>query len=172
MTCQAPEHPRSNGALSRLRFWPVIDPRQSFTHKRGAVSLGEAVGNTERFAPLLIGQQSNCSGPIGAPHAAGKAESLENAGQRIPDVLIGEGLVRQRAGAADFDGNVIMGAKRQQLRQIGEWLCRRRRFVRLRQTKMVDYQSRIRVPSRQLLDLVEASAASDIHRQCVLRRRS
>ena len=93
MTCQAPEHPRSNGALSRLRFWPVIDPRQSFTHKRGAVSLGKAVGNAERFDTLLIGQQSNCSGPIGAPHAAGKAESLENArhrGIRVCIILVPE----------------------------------------------------------------------------------
>ena len=66
----------------------------------------------------------------------------------------------------------MVGAERQQLRQIGEWLCRRWRFVRLRQAKMVDYQSRIRVPRRQLPGLVETSAAGDIYRQLMLCRRS
>src|SRR5947209_5214249 len=103
------------------------------------------VGDAESLDPLPIGQQSDRSSPIGAPHAPCEAKSLENTGKRIPDVLIGEGLVRQGAGTADFDRNVIVGAERQQLRQIGEWLRRRRRFMRLRQAKMVDYQSRIRV---------------------------
>ena len=36
--------------LSRLRLWPVIDPGQGFTHKRGAISLRKTVGNADHYA--------------------------------------------------------------------------------------------------------------------------
>src|SRR5215469_5454338 len=129
--------------LSRLRLWPVIDARQSFTHKRSAISLRKTVGNAESLDPLLIGQQPDRSGPVGSPHAPSETESVENAGNRIPDVLVREGLVRQCARAADFDRNVIVGAARQQLRQIGKWLRRRWRFI-----GVMAAMPRPRLPSR------------------------
>ena len=139
---------------SGLRPRPVIDALERLTHKKGAVAVGQAVGDAKRLDPLLVSQQPDRPGPVGAPHAAIEAENFEHAAERVPDVLVREGIVRQRARAADFDCDVIVGRERQQLWQIGERIRRRRRLVRLWQAKMVDYQPRIRVSRRQLPGLV------------------
>ena len=104
----------------------------------------------KRFDALLIGQHSDRSGPVGAPHAASEAKGIEDTAERIPDVTIREGLVRERASAADFHRNIIVGGQSQQFWQIGERLRGRRRLVRLRQAEMVDHQPRVGISRRQL----------------------
>ena len=74
---------------------PAINPLESFTHNCGSVAVREAVGNPKRFDPLLVGQHSDRAGPIGAPHAVAEAEGIEDAAERIPDVVIRERSVRQ-----------------------------------------------------------------------------
>src|SRR5712671_1969985 len=90
---------------SGLRWRPVINPLESITHKQGAVAVGQPVGDAKRLDPLLVGQQPDRSGPVSAPHAAIEAKGVEDAKERVPDVVVREGLVRQRAGATDFHRN-------------------------------------------------------------------
>jgi len=148
-----------NRAVSSLRLWPIVDPHQCLAHQRSAIALRQTMGDAKGVNALLVGQHSDCAGPVGAPHATVEAKSVEDPAERIPDISVRIGLVCQRAGAAYLDGNIIMGGERQQLRQIGERLGRRWWLVWLRQAKMVNHQPRIRVTSCQLASLVEASRA-------------
>jgi hypothetical protein len=121
----------------------VIDPLERLTHKQGPVTVGRAVGDAKRLDPLLVCQQPDRSDPVGAPHAATEAKGIEDAAERVPYVFVGEGLVRQGAGPADFHRDVVVGRQGQQLWQIGERLRRWWRLVRLWQAEVVDHQLRI-----------------------------
>jgi hypothetical protein len=92
----------------------------------------------------------------GSPSAAFEAKGVEDAKERVPDVSVKEGLVRQLAGAADFHCDVVVDRQGEQLRQFGERLRRRRWLVRLRQAKMIDHQPRIGIARCKLYRLVQA----------------
>jgi hypothetical protein len=119
---------RGDGAIrqhrSRVRRRPLIDPLERAPHQRGPVAVGQAIGDAKRLDPLLIRQHLDRACPVGPPQAAVEAERVEEASQRIPDVLVGERCVRQRAGAADFHGHVGVRRQGQQRGQVGE-RCRR-----------------------------------------------
>jgi hypothetical protein len=46
--------------------------------------------------PLLVGQHPDRAGPVGAPHTAIETKGVKDAKERVPDVIVREGLVRQR----------------------------------------------------------------------------
>src|SRR5215469_14777875 len=138
MSCAARSSSCQNRAVSSLHLRPIVDPHQCLAHQSGAVALRQTIGDPKGVNALLVGQHSDCAGPVGAPHATVEAESVEDPAERIPNIAIGKRLVRQRAGAAYLDGDIVMGGERQQLRQIGEGLRRRRRLVWLWQAKMVN----------------------------------
>ena len=91
-------------------------------HQRGPIAVGEPIGDAEGIDPLLVGQQCDSAGPIGAPHAAIEAEGIEDARQRIPDVLVRVRLARERAGAGDLNRDVGVLGELQHLRQVGKGL--------------------------------------------------
>src|SRR6516162_8439400 len=97
-----------NRAVSSLRLRPIVDPHQCLAHQSGAIALRQAIGDAKSVNALLVGQHSDCTGPVGAPHATVKAKSVKDPAEWIPDIAVGIGLVRQRAGAAYLDGDVIM----------------------------------------------------------------
>src|ERR1700732_3474420 len=95
-------------ALRLCPAWrPAIDPPQRLAHQNSPVAVGQAVGDAKRLDSLLVCQQRDGSGPVGAPHAAIESERVKDAAERIPQILVGEWLVRQRAGAGDLDRDVI-----------------------------------------------------------------
>jgi hypothetical protein len=53
---------------------------------------------TRSVDSLLVGQQLDGPGPVSAPHTAIEAECVDDVEQQIPDVLVWDRLVRQRAG--------------------------------------------------------------------------
>ena len=150
------EDPQRSRRFSPRR--PVVNPRQAVAHQLGAIAVRQPVGDAERLDPLLVGQQRDRAGPVGAPHAAVEAKGVEDAAERIPDVLVWERLVRQGAGAADLDRDVGVRGQRQHLRQFGKGLRRRRRRGRLLQPEMVDHQLRVGVARRQLARLLQTPA--------------
>ena len=98
---------------------PLVDLLQRTTHQLRPVAVRQPIGLAERRDALLVGQHSAGSRPVRPPHAAVEAERVDDPQHRIPDVVVGERLPRQRAGAADLDPDVRVGGQRQQLRQIG-----------------------------------------------------
>ena len=110
----------------RLRRRPFVDLARGPTHQLGAVAIRQPVRDAERLNPLFVGQQFDCACPVGAPQAAVEAEGGEDAAERVPDVLIGKRIVRQRARAGDFDRHIWVGRERQHFRQIGPGLRGRR----------------------------------------------
>ena len=82
-------------AHSAWRGRPAIDPLQRPTHQHRPVVVGQTVGDAERLDPLLVGQQPDRSGPVGAPQTAIEAKGVENTAERVPEVFAREGLVRQ-----------------------------------------------------------------------------
>ena len=135
-----------------------------------ARSLSDSRSVTRKAStPCLIGQQGDRPGPVGAPQAAIEAEGVEDAAQRIPDVLVGKRLVAQRAGAADLDRDVLVRRQGQQQRQLGPRLGRRRRHERLLQAEMIDHQGRVGIANGELSNLLQAPAAHQVDHEGVLR---
>src|SRR5215207_6087909 len=81
---------------------PLVDLSYRSSHEHRLVALGQALAIAERCHGLLIGQHADRAGPVGAPHAAIQPERIDDAQHRLPDVVVGERLVRLRAGAADL----------------------------------------------------------------------
>jgi len=75
--------------------------------------------------------------PVGGPHGAIEVKGVEDAKERVPEIFVREGLVRQRAGPADLHRDVVVGRQGQQLWQIGERLRGGRRLVWLWQAAVV-----------------------------------
>jgi len=88
---------------------PVIDLLEGATHERGPLAVGQAVCDAKCLDPLLVSQHSDGSGPVGAPHTAIEAKRVEDVAERVPDVVVRERLVRECAGSADFDCDIVMG---------------------------------------------------------------
>src|SRR5262245_50717481 len=99
---------RSSGLWLRL---PFVDALQSLAHQLGPIALGEAIGDAERVDALFIRQQLRGAGPVGAPQAALEAEAIEDATQRLPNILVRKRLVRKRAGARDLDDDIGVGGQ-------------------------------------------------------------
>ena len=59
------------------------------THERGPVAVRQAVGDAKSLDAFLVGQQLDGSRPVSSPHTAIEAKGVEDAEQRIPDVLVG-----------------------------------------------------------------------------------
>ena len=93
-----------------MRWGPVVNSLERFTHERGAVAFRQAIGDAKCAYTLVVSQHPDRSGPVGAPHAALKAERIEDASKRIPDVCVREGVVRQRARPADFTATFLWAA--------------------------------------------------------------
>jgi hypothetical protein len=58
-----------------------------------------------------------------------EVKGVEDAKERVPEICVREGLVRQRAGPADLHRDVVVGRQGQQLWQIGERVGGGRRLV-------------------------------------------
>src|SRR5690349_10790997 len=99
---------------------PVVNLREGPAHKSGALCLRKLVRDPERLHALLVGQQAHCSGPIGAPQTAVEAERLEYLTQRLPDIRIWEGLVRQGTGAGNLNSYVVVGCQRHHSGKLGK----------------------------------------------------
>ena len=85
---------------------PVVHQCQRAAHQRGAVGVGQAVGDPERLHALLVGEEADGAGPVAAPESAVEAVGFEDVAQRLPDVGIGEGVVGEGAGAGSLDNHV------------------------------------------------------------------
>ena len=66
----------------------MVDPRQRLAHERRLVTVGQAIGDAKRLDPLLIRHYLDRAGPVGAPQAAVEAERVEDAPERIPQVIV------------------------------------------------------------------------------------
>src|SRR5438270_6852540 len=117
---------------------PLVDVLQCSPHERRLVVLGQAFGVVERRDALLIGQHADRPGPIRAPHATIQPERIDDPQYRLPDIVVGERLVRHRAGAADLHPYVLVLSQGEQLGKIGPNVSGDRRASRLQQTEMVD----------------------------------
>src|SRR5688572_5460258 len=116
---------------SLLRWRPLVYFRQAAAHQLCLVTVRQTIGHAERIDGWLVVDDGLRARPVGAPHAAVEAEGVEHARQRIPDILVREWLVRQRAGARDLDADVLVRGEFQHCWQFGPRLLRRRRYARL-----------------------------------------
>src|SRR5262249_25857858 len=87
---------------------PVVDFLQRFSHERHLVVLGQAFGVAERRHTLLIGQHADRPRPVGAPHGTIEPKRIDDPQYRLPDIVVGERLVRHRAGTADLHPDVLV----------------------------------------------------------------
>src|SRR5437588_12194225 len=126
---------------------PLVDVLQCSPHERRLVVLGQAFGVAERRDALLIGQHADRAGPVGAPHATVKPERIDDPQYRLPDIVVGERLVRHRAGAADLHPYVLVLSQGEQLGKIGPNVSgreKRRRYVFLEVAGQFDPDERLR----------------------------
>src|ERR1044071_2996383 len=81
---------------------PLVDFLQPSAHQRRLVVRGQVFGVVAewRDAPL-VGQHADRPGPVGAPHATIQPERIDDPQYRLPDIVVGERLVRHCAGAGD-----------------------------------------------------------------------
>ena len=100
-------------------------------HQHRPLGVAQAVGLQERLDGLLVVDDGEGARPVRAPQAAIETPGIEHAGQRVPDVREGIGLLGQRAGAADLDHRVLALGEVQHLREVGPGLRRRGRHARL-----------------------------------------
>ena len=154
------------GRLPPLRR-PAISLGAGPAHQHRPLAVAEAVGLEERLDGLLVVDDGEGAGPVGAPQAALKTPGIEHAGQRIPDVRERIRLVRQRAGAADLDHGVLALGEFQHLRQVGPGLRRRRRHARLQDAEMVDDEARIGMAIDQRGACIEIAPAEEVDRKIV-----
>ena len=85
------------GAGSTRR--PLINPLERPAHQHRPVTVGQPIGDAEGVDPLRIRQQTHRPCPVRPPQAALEPVGIENARERVPDILVRERLVRERAGA-------------------------------------------------------------------------
>src|SRR5258705_13060504 len=111
-----PDRVSLSAAGSELTRWATasIDLLESAAHQRGSLALGHAVGDAECLHALFVGQNADRPRPVGAPHAAIETKGVKDAKERIPNIIVGDRLVRERAGAADFDCDVVAGREGEQ----------------------------------------------------------
>src|SRR3984893_13300558 len=106
------------GLAVLARIYPYDHARAPSSHERRLVTLGQALGVAERRDALLVCQHADRPCPVGAPHAALQPERIDDAQYRLPNIVVGERLVRHRAGAADLHPYVVVLSQGEQLRKI------------------------------------------------------
>src|SRR5205823_11647962 len=114
---------------------------------------------------LLIGQHADRPRPVGAPHATIQPERIDDPQYRLPDIVVGERLVRHRAGAADLHPYVLVLSQGEQLGKIGPNVSGDRRASRLQQAEMVDDDDRIAVSLDMRQAFVQDAPAKQIDGQ-------
>jgi hypothetical protein len=97
---------------------PPVILLQRPAHQLRLVAIRQAVGVSEGFEALLVGQQFRRSCPVRAPHAAVDAKGFNNLENRGPDVVVGVGLMGQGASGADLDPDIGLAGQSQHLRQV------------------------------------------------------
>src|SRR5581483_12378241 len=153
--------PHANGRLAL--FWrPAVNLLQAAAHQLLAIAIREPVGDAKRLHALLVGQQIDGAGPVGTPQAAVERESIEDARQRIPDVLVRKLLMAERAGAADLDRHVLVFGELEDFRQLLPRLPRRRRLERLLEAEMIENDLRIGIALGELAKLLQAVARQHV----------
>jgi hypothetical protein len=80
---------------------PVIDPPKRLAHKRRPLAVGQAVSTRNASTPCLYvsiptARSSRC------PTCTVRSQRRRDSKERVPDVLIREELVQERASPADF----------------------------------------------------------------------
>src|SRR3954467_182778 len=76
-------------------------------HQHGALGIREPLRLEERLHALPVVHHGGRARPVGAPEAALEAPRVEYTLQRIPDIVVGIRLLRERAGAAHLDDAVL-----------------------------------------------------------------
>src|SRR5262245_66530065 len=87
-------HP-SSALLGR----PAVRLGARTSHQHRPLAVTQTLGLEERFGGLLVVDDRKGAGPVGAPQAALETPGIEDARKRVPDVVEGIRLLRQRAGA-------------------------------------------------------------------------
>src|ERR1700761_8550656 len=91
------------GSLTLLLRRPAIGLGAGAAHQHGAFAVAQAIGLDEGLDRLLVVDDRERAGPVGAPQATLETPGIEHACQRVPDVRERIWLLRQGAGAADLD---------------------------------------------------------------------
>src|SRR5262245_16805046 len=86
---------------------PAIGLGAGSAHQQRPFTVAQALRLAEGLDGLLVVDDGERTGPVGAPQAALEPPGLEHAGQRVPDVREGIRFLGQRAGAADFEHRVL-----------------------------------------------------------------
>src|SRR4029434_3082821 len=94
MRCCLPtpkRHGRYTSAIMLLAcLWrPAISLGAGSAHQHRALTLAQAVSETEGLDGLFGANDRECAGPVGAPQAAVEAPGVEHTGERVPDVWEG-----------------------------------------------------------------------------------
>src|SRR5262245_65621321 len=97
-------HGRYTSAIMTLAFLrrPAVSLGAGIAHQHRALTLAQAVGETEGLDGLFVVDDREGAGPVGAPQAAVEAPGIEHTAERIPDVWEGMRFRGQCAGAADL----------------------------------------------------------------------
>ena len=89
------------------------------SHQHGPVAFAQAIRFQKRLDGIFVIDHRECARPVGAPQAAFHSPRVEYFRERVPDVVKGIRFFRQRAGAADFDHDVLAFGEFDDFRQIG-----------------------------------------------------
>ena len=89
--------------------------------------------------------------------------------QRVPDVGQRVGLAREGAGAAHFDQRIRSLCERQDLRQVGPGLRRRRRRARLQDRHVVDDEARVGMAIDERCARLEVAPEKHVDRKALPR---
>ena len=132
-----------------------------------ALGVGQLVGDPERLDTLLVGQQPDRPGPVRAPQATLKTVRLKDLSQGLPDVGVGEWLVRQGARPGNLDGDIVMLGKGDDLAEIGKGLWRSRRLEGLPEAHVIHDHLGVWVPASQFTQEREFSPTQHVYRKAV-----
>src|SRR5687768_3519408 len=97
----------SRPTTSLLLRHPPISRRARAAHQHRALGIAQALGLDERPHGLLVVHDRESARPVRAPQAAIDTPRVEDARERLPDIVGGVGLLRERARAADLDHGVL-----------------------------------------------------------------
>jgi transposase InsO family protein len=114
-----------------ISLWrPTIRFGARAAHQHRSIAVAEAGSLEEGLDSLLVVDDGICACPIRAPQAAIETPSIEDAGERIPNVGVRIRFPGEGAGAAHLDHRVLALRKVQHLRKVGPRLRRGRRLNR------------------------------------------
>src|SRR5437588_340828 len=91
-TSSSPRRSREGG-LTVLRR-PTVGLAAGAAHQHRPLGVAEAIGFQKRLDRLLVIDDGERAGPVGAPQAAIETPGIEDAGKRVPNVREGIWLLR------------------------------------------------------------------------------